>query len=78
MPESAQRRQFWIERGGTFTGIFAQRPDGTLLTRSTPRSAQKELGTDADPVMLEAFNNLFMSIAEQMGGGARWKTPPTL
>jgi len=25
------------------------------------------LGTDADPVMLEVFNNLFMSIAEQMG-----------
>lgn len=25
------------------------------------------LGTDADPVMLEIFNNLFMSIAEQMG-----------
>src|SRR6185503_6696936 len=25
------------------------------------------LGTRADPVMLEVFNNLFMSIAEQMG-----------
>jgi 5-oxoprolinase (ATP-hydrolysing) len=25
------------------------------------------LGTDADPVMLEVFNNLFMNIAEQMG-----------
>ncbi|TIW86120.1 MAG: hydantoinase B/oxoprolinase family protein, partial [Mesorhizobium sp.] len=25
------------------------------------------LGTEADPVMLEVFNNLFMSIAEQMG-----------
>jgi len=25
------------------------------------------VGTDADPVMLEVFNNLFMSIAEQMG-----------
>jgi 5-oxoprolinase (ATP-hydrolysing) len=25
------------------------------------------LGTDADPIMLEVFNNLFMSIAEQMG-----------
>ena len=25
------------------------------------------IGTDADPVMLEVFNNLFMSIAEQMG-----------
>ena len=25
------------------------------------------IGTKADPVMLEIFNNLFMSIAEQMG-----------
>ncbi|GAA1078682.1 hydantoinase B/oxoprolinase family protein [Nocardiopsis composta] len=32
--------------------------------RPRPRS---ELGTGADPVMLEVFNNLFMSIAEQMG-----------
>ena len=28
---------------------------------------QEAIGTDADPVMLEVFNNLFMSIAEQMG-----------
>ncbi|HEY8456910.1 MAG TPA: hydantoinase B/oxoprolinase family protein [Actinopolymorphaceae bacterium] len=27
----------------------------------------EELGTEVDPVMLEIFNNLFMSIAEQMG-----------
>ena len=27
----------------------------------------RAIGTDADPVMLEVFNNLFMSIAEQMG-----------
>ncbi len=25
------------------------------------------IGTKADPVLLEVFNNLFMSIAEQMG-----------
>jgi 5-oxoprolinase (ATP-hydrolysing) len=25
------------------------------------------MGTEADPVMLEVFNNLFMNIAEQMG-----------
>ena len=24
--------QFWIDRGGTFTDIVAQRPDGSLLT----------------------------------------------
>ena len=30
-------------------------------------SIQSAAGTTADPVMLEIFNNLFMSIAEQMG-----------
>jgi 5-oxoprolinase (ATP-hydrolysing) len=29
---SAQRWQFWIDRGGTFTDIVAKRPDGSLLT----------------------------------------------
>ena len=38
-----------------------------LLVRSTQRAAQQAIGTSADPVMLEVFNNLFMSIAEQMG-----------
>ncbi len=38
-----------------------------LLTRSVPKANQHAIGTDADPVMLEIFNNLFMSIAEQMG-----------
>ena len=38
-----------------------------VLTRATPRPKRVSVGTDADPVMLEIFNNLFMSIAEQMG-----------
>ncbi|RKN44790.1 hydantoinase B/oxoprolinase family protein [Streptomyces hoynatensis] len=38
-----------------------------LLTRVAPRPAATALGTDADPVKLEVFNNLFMAIAEQMG-----------
>jgi 5-oxoprolinase (ATP-hydrolysing) len=38
-----------------------------LLTRLTPRTNTHALGTSADPIMLEVFNNLFMSIAEQMG-----------
>jgi 5-oxoprolinase (ATP-hydrolysing) len=38
-----------------------------LLSRVTPRPAQTAIGTGADPVMLEIFNNLFMSVAEQMG-----------
>ncbi|HSN40976.1 MAG TPA: hydantoinase B/oxoprolinase family protein [Burkholderiales bacterium] len=38
-----------------------------LLTRSMPREQRLSVGTRADPVMLEIFNNLFMAIAEQMG-----------
>jgi 5-oxoprolinase (ATP-hydrolysing) len=41
---------------------------GTLvLTRTRPKQRAAAVGTHADPVMLEIFNNLFMSIAEQMG-----------
>ncbi|WP_147944132.1 hydantoinase B/oxoprolinase family protein [Microbispora sp. CSR-4] len=43
-------------------------PYGHLLVereRARPRAAG--VGTAADPVMLEVFNNLFMSVAEQMG-----------
>lgn len=43
-------------------------PTGHLvLTRARPRPARQAVGTRVDPVMLEVFNNLFMSIAEQMG-----------
>jgi len=38
-----------------------------ILERYKRRSKRVALGTTADPVMLEVFNNLFMSIAEQMG-----------
>ena len=38
-----------------------------VLTRIQPLPKRVAVGTDADPVMLEIFNNLFMSIAEQMG-----------
>jgi 5-oxoprolinase (ATP-hydrolysing) len=38
-----------------------------VLTRVVPRPDAALVSTDADPVMLEIFNNLFMSIAEQMG-----------
>jgi 5-oxoprolinase (ATP-hydrolysing) len=38
-----------------------------LLSRVTARPERANLGTQADPVMLEIFNNLFMSVAEQMG-----------
>ncbi|WP_251145878.1 hydantoinase B/oxoprolinase family protein [Streptomyces sp. McG3] len=43
-------------------------PTGHLvLTRNRPRPERTAVGTRVDPVMLEVFNNLFMSIAEQMG-----------
>ncbi|MBI1206186.1 MAG: 5-oxoprolinase [Azospirillum sp.] len=38
-----------------------------ILTRVEPLPGRVALGTRVDPVMLEVFNNLFMSIAEQMG-----------
>ncbi len=38
-----------------------------LLERVQPRAVQHAIGTHADPVLLEVFNNLFMNIAEQMG-----------
>ena len=43
-------------------------PSGDLLlTRIRERARTRALGTEADPVVLEVFNNLFMNIAEQMG-----------
>ena len=41
--------------------------DHLLLSRIEARPQRRAIGTSADPVMLEIFNNLFMSIAEQMG-----------
>jgi 5-oxoprolinase (ATP-hydrolysing) len=38
-----------------------------LLERRKPKARLSALGTAVDPVRLEIFNNLFMSIAEQMG-----------
>jgi len=38
-----------------------------VLQRVTALPERRAIGTTADPVMLEIFNNLFMSIAEQMG-----------
>ncbi len=38
-----------------------------VLERVVRLERRSAVGTEADPVMLEVFNNLFMSIAEQMG-----------
>jgi 5-oxoprolinase (ATP-hydrolysing) len=44
--------------------------DDLVLRRTTPRQ-REVLGHTADPVLLEVFNNLYMSIAEQMGEALR-------
>ncbi|MFC9282192.1 hydantoinase B/oxoprolinase family protein [Streptomyces collinus] len=41
--------------------------DGHLLMERATVTQSSDLDTKADPVLLEVFNNLFMSIAEQMG-----------
>lgn len=38
-----------------------------ILSRAAPRALREAVGTKADPILLEVFNNLFMNIAEQMG-----------
>jgi 5-oxoprolinase (ATP-hydrolysing) len=38
-----------------------------VLERTVALKRTAAIGTKADPIMLEVFNNLFMSIAEQMG-----------
>ncbi|MEP6996937.1 MAG: hydantoinase/oxoprolinase family protein, partial [Betaproteobacteria bacterium] len=41
--------------------------DHLVLERTTAILRAHAIGTSADPVLLEVFNNLFMAIAEQMG-----------
>ncbi len=48
-------------------GVEVTARDHVVLTRTAPASHASAAGTDADPVLLEVFNNLFMSIAEEMG-----------
>ena len=53
-----------VEPGWTASALA----DGSLVLRRTePLVRDLAVGTRVDPVMLEVFNNLFMSIAEQMG-----------
>jgi 5-oxoprolinase (ATP-hydrolysing) len=41
--------------------------NGLILERTKEKKRSSAVGTRVDPVMLEIFNNLYMSIAEQMG-----------
>ena len=43
------------------------RKNHVVMTRVEAPPKREAIGSKADPVMLEIFNNLFMSIAEQMG-----------
>jgi 5-oxoprolinase (ATP-hydrolysing) len=54
-----------VVEDGWQAGITAK--NHLVLTRAVPLVRTHAIGTQADPVMLEVFNNLFMSIAEQMG-----------
>ncbi|MFE2044477.1 hydantoinase B/oxoprolinase family protein [Streptomyces sp. NPDC059477] len=45
----------------------AARHDGHLVMERAAITQSSDLATEVDPVLLEVFNNLFMSIAEQMG-----------
>jgi 5-oxoprolinase (ATP-hydrolysing) len=45
----------------------ARTSSGHLLVERVRAADDADVGTAADPVMLEIFNNLFMSVAEQMG-----------
>lgn len=38
-----------------------------ILNRKKPKARELAAGTQADPVLLEVFNNIFMSVADQMG-----------
>ncbi len=53
-----------IEDGWTATCLAS---GDLVLRREVPLARSEAIGTSVDPVMLEVFNNLFMSIAEQMG-----------
>jgi 5-oxoprolinase (ATP-hydrolysing) len=48
-------------------GITLDETGRILLEDREGRRAHERIGTEVDPVQLEIFNNLFMSIAEQMG-----------
>ena len=43
------------------------RRNHVLMRRVAKKARLQAIGTQADPILLEVFNNLFMSIAEQMG-----------
>jgi 5-oxoprolinase (ATP-hydrolysing) len=61
----AERNATTVVEPGWLATLSAAGP--LELVRVQARTSQHAVGTEADPVMLEVFNNLFMNIAEQMG-----------
>jgi 5-oxoprolinase (ATP-hydrolysing) len=61
----AEQNQTTIVEPGWQAQVTAA--DHLLLERVAVRPERRAIGTEVDPVMLEVFSNLFMSIAEQMG-----------
>jgi 5-oxoprolinase (ATP-hydrolysing) len=72
-PRPADRRPAIIAEANATTVVepgwraTVTKLDHLVLERVVAREKRVAIGTEADPVMLEIFNNLFMSIAEQMG-----------
>ncbi len=60
-----ERNATTVVEPGWLATVTAQ--NHLVLDRVVPRANSLTIGTAVDPVMLEVFNNLFMSIAEQMG-----------
>jgi 5-oxoprolinase (ATP-hydrolysing) len=56
-----------VEPGWTLS--LTERED-IVLKRTTPRQ-REQISREADPILLEVFNNLFTAIAEQMGEALR-------
>ncbi|MET8857583.1 hydantoinase B/oxoprolinase family protein [Streptomyces sp. NPDC004579] len=61
-----------IAEAGTTTVVddgwrAATTDDGHLIMERAAVTESSDIATQVDPVLLEVFNNLFMSIAEQMG-----------
>ncbi len=74
LPEGARVRGPAIVSEATGTNVvepgWAARVDAAgnlILERAVPMARALAAGTEADPVLLEVFNNLFMSVADQMG-----------
>jgi len=54
----------YLEKGWR---AYSDKQHNLIFERDKDLNQETAIGTDVDPIQLEIFNNLFMSIAEQMG-----------